>query len=356
MHITFDTKPFYDGAQLLLLDGPSRSGKAALAPFLSSLHNTLPFQHNYILDQISILYETDQLTRQGFDYMIQTQFIKDIWFYHIGRNVNTNDHDISSIKNLPQYQQFLEYQKRQDTPSQFRQIEADIAIKKPLITYMTDEYYPQHYSLVSMFPLQYLVLLRNPIQLAFSWFTSGRGVRSGVDRRYLGPTLTDNGLHNIPIYYKNAPSLYHDHSELERCVYMCNIIIQAYLQKLQRYDKCKVMLSDFDSISQQTSNFVDRLQSFLNVKLTPRSFDELKKANLPRKLDFDKHALITKSILANINTTMRDDLHDTCKEYAKTFVDSPFSIELDNDLPTLSSQDLRLLAQPQSVVNGIWQN
>jgi hypothetical protein len=83
-----DKKQLID-AEYFFIDGISRSGKGALAPFISSLKNFEHFKSNYNFDRLIFLIETNKITYDAFQYMLETDLIMDTWFTMIGRNQNT---------------------------------------------------------------------------------------------------------------------------------------------------------------------------------------------------------------------------------------------------------------------------
>ena len=48
---------------------------------------------------------------------------------------------------------------------------------------------------------KYIIVMRNPIDLVFTWFRSGRGTRLGIDQRYLKPALQFKEFDNLHLYY-----------------------------------------------------------------------------------------------------------------------------------------------------------
>ena len=93
---TIENKVLFD-VEYIFIDGISRSGKGAIVPFVSSLNCVEHWKQNFNLEKLLFLLETGEITEEGFRYFFETDLIMDTWFSMLGRNVNTNEHDISSV-------------------------------------------------------------------------------------------------------------------------------------------------------------------------------------------------------------------------------------------------------------------
>ena len=103
----------------LFIDGMSRSGKFGIAPVISSLNNVEPFRNNMNYDRIMDLYKTGNLSFEGLIYFLESDLIMDTWFMKIGRNVNTNKHDLSSVINSSDFNKFKRRFDIEDTADSF---------------------------------------------------------------------------------------------------------------------------------------------------------------------------------------------------------------------------------------------
>ena len=166
-------------ASYIFIDGISRSGKGALVPLISSIPTVVEHKSNYNLDKLFFLYETKSITKEGFIYSLQTDLIKDTWFTLIGRDQNNNKHDLTSILNSSNVEKYKNRENRFDNDSTFNEILDEIK-NKLKFPYITDDFVFEE-KLIKKYisNSKFIVTLRNPIDLIFSWERSGRGYRYG---------------------------------------------------------------------------------------------------------------------------------------------------------------------------------
>ena len=94
-------------ANYLFIDGMSRSGKTSLAPVISSFEKVEHFKARATYDRFLMMYESGDLTKQGFKYLFESDLLMDVWFSMMGRDVNHNLHDLTSIMNSPKRENYL---------------------------------------------------------------------------------------------------------------------------------------------------------------------------------------------------------------------------------------------------------
>ena len=94
-------KNFILDANYLFIDGMSRSGKTSIAPVISSFKRVEHFKARATYDRYLMMYQSGDLSKQGFKYLFESDLLMDTWFSMMGRDVNNNLHDLTSILNSP---------------------------------------------------------------------------------------------------------------------------------------------------------------------------------------------------------------------------------------------------------------
>ena len=94
-------------ANYVFIDGAMRSGKNSLLPIVSSINRVEHFKDKSSYDMYVEMYETGNLTKQGFNFMYANDLLLDVWFTMMGRDLNTNAHDLTSIMNSPKKNEYI---------------------------------------------------------------------------------------------------------------------------------------------------------------------------------------------------------------------------------------------------------
>ena len=306
-------------ASYIFIDGISRSGKGALAPLISSIPTVEHFKSNYNLDKLFFLYETKSITKEGFIYSLQTDLIKDTWFTLIGRDQNNNKHDLTSILNSSNVEKYKNRENRFDNDSTFNEILDEIKKNKLKFPYITDDFVFEE-KLIKKYisNSKFIVTLRNPFDLIFSWERSGRGYRYGKDDRFLHPSFSINGFKNIPYFAIDDAENYTSYSSLEKCVFsilkLQNRYLKLYKKKLKHilWVTFEDLLIDPNPILYNISKYIDFPYKNWDLKI-------LNKVNLPRNIDVNLHKIKTNQIFGNINENLKNNLLKLCNDYIKLF-------------------------------------
>lgn len=340
-----ETKELFD-ARYVFIDGISRSGKGALAPIVSSINNAEHFKSNYNFDKIVFLLETKKLSEDGFKYYLQSDLIMDSWYTLIGRNQNTNAHDLTSIRNSNRAQTYLQREKMNDTAETFRNIAQEISEKNIIFPYITDDFFLHYESIMDSVPkCHFLVVMRHPIELIYAWWKSGRGERFGNDMRLLHPTFRVEDNTKIPYFATTFPNEYSAANAIERCALSILTLQNAYLKKIKTLYQNVTVIS-FEKLCTNHVLIVDQLEKNLQTHKIEISMEFLEKIQIPRALDYTQHKLKAKFIFENIGDNTRDKVLTAIEEYSKMFPDTYTSdySDIDNinsDLLTTQSNKAR---------------
>tara|TARA_B110000971_G_scaffold213800_1_gene245063 strand:- start:637 stop:1776 length:1140 start_codon:yes stop_codon:yes gene_type:complete len=302
-------------ADYVFIDGVSRCGKAGIAPIVSSFERVEHFKNRNIYDRFLLLYESGDLSKQGFKYLFESELINDVWSSMMGRDVNTNLHDQSSIMNSPKRKEYIARTNRKDTPNIFDEITNEINKKNLIFPYISDDFMTLGNLLSEINEkFKYIIVMRNPIDLVFTNFRSGRPSRLGTDPRYNKPAFKITGFENLPCSMLNMPEKYNQANPLEKCFMIIEKQLTAYLNTdiLHSKNSCLV---PFENYYVETEKYIKLFENFLGTPRTKSTNEEMIKANVPRKTDIDTFSKKANIIFDNMSDEYVQRLKNLCERY-----------------------------------------
>ena len=305
----------------LFIDGMSRSGKTSIAPIISSFKRVEHFKVRATFDRFLMMYESGDLSKQGFKYLFESDLLMDVWFTMIGRDVNHNLHDLSSIMNSPKREEYLARANKKDTPNTFDEITKEVKERQLIFPFVCDDFS----SLGSLLNeigknFKYIIVMRNPIDMLFTWFRSGRGTRLGTDPRYVSPAFKVKEFNNIHHTMLDEAEEFHMANPLEKCFLVIEKQMIKYMDAdlLRTSNSCLVPLENYCI---ETEKYVEIFENFLGTSRTKYTKDEMNRANLPRKKDSDIFSTKTNMIFDNLNEKYFQRLKSLCQRYENEISD-----------------------------------
>lgn len=278
----------------------SRCGKGALAPVISSLKRVEHHKIRATYDRYLMLYESGDLSEQGFKYLFESDLLMDIWFSMMGRDVNNNLHDQTSIINSPKRDEYLARANRKDTPETFDAIVKEVKDRKLIFPFVCDDFMTIGNFLDDISRnFKYIVVMRHPIDLVFTWFRSGRGTRLGRDSRYTNPAFQIRGIDNLHYSMINNAEEFNEANPLEKCFLVIEKQMNSYLNNnlLNAKNTC---LIPFENYCIEAETYLKKIESFLNTERTDFTRNEMIKANVPRKKDDEIFSIKSNMIFDNM--------------------------------------------------------
>ena len=314
-------KNFILDANYLFIDGMSRSGKTSIAPVISSFKRVEHFKARATYDRYLMMYQSGDLSKQGFKYLFESDLLMDTWFSMMGRDVNNNLHDLTSILNSPKSKHYIARTKKKDTPETFDKIVRDIKKKKLIFPFICDDFATISGLLSEISKnFKYIIVMRNPIDMIFTWFRSGRGSRLGTDPRYTNPAYIIKNFENIHHSMLNKAAEYNNASPLEKCFLVVENNMTKYLDSnlIRSKNSCLVPIENYWI---ETESYIKKFEKFLNTSKTNFTKIEVKGANLPRKKDLNTFSLKANIIFDNMNKKYVLRLKNLCKRYEEEISD-----------------------------------
>ena len=302
-------------ANYVFIDGMSRCGKGSISPIVSSFERVEHFKVRATYDRFLMVYESGDLSKQGFKYLFESDLLMDIWFSMMGRDVNNNLHDQTSILNSPKRKEYLERANRQDTPETFDAILKEIKDRQLIFPFVCDDFLTIGTFLREISSeFKYIVVMRNPIDLVFTWYRSGRGERLGTDPRYTSPAYQINGFDNLHYSMIERAEEFSTANPLEKCFLVIEKQMTEYLDSPLLHSKNSCMVP-FENYCVETEKYIQKFENFLNTSRTEFTGREMTNANIPRGKDVDNFSTKANMVFENLRKEYSNRLVTLCKRY-----------------------------------------
>jgi hypothetical protein len=302
-------------ANYVFIDGMSRSGKSAVAPIVSSLERVEHFKIRANFDRFLMVYASGNLSKKGFKYLFETDLILDVWFSMMGRDVNTNLHDLSSIVNSPNRDEYMSRVSRKDTLETFNKVSEEIKDRKLIFPFVIDNGMTigSFISDISQ-NFKYIIVVRHPIDFVFTWFRSGRGTSLGTNPYYIKPAFQVKEFDNLHYAYLDNPEEYSNANPLEKCFLVIEKQLTGYINSnlLYSINSCLV---PFEHYINETEEYIKKFENLLGTNRTEFTNAEMIKANVPREKDMDAFSKKANMIFDNMDRKYVDRLNKLSELY-----------------------------------------
>jgi len=215
-----------------------------------------------------------------------------LWKNYIGRDLNTNKHDISSIYNSRDPKMYLERMKRVDNQETYREFKEKIKLENPISPESTDDMFLHKELLLNHFSkLKMIVLFRHPIQIAHSWQRNGRGERYLKDDIRMGQHTYDIGGLQVPEFAIKWAGEYHSISPINRVLKSVSVVCKEYLCAYQNIDEKynnRIFILTFEEFVEDPESFISGIEKFLETKRSLDTGKILKNQRVPRVLSIEE--------------------------------------------------------------------
>jgi len=273
--------------RVVLVDGIARSGKALIAPIISSFKNVEILRVEETLDLTGWIYAMGKISQDAAVAMLRMK--TDINFYNgiIGRDTNFRFGDYSSVwKNSNPWRFFKRLRAKEGEPI-LNAVQQD----GPIYQQTTHDQLGNLHLLTEAFGSQFrnIQMIRHPVDLVDSWMRRDLGNRFGVDPLAFTICFRHEG-HDLPLYASGWEDEYLAASPAGRCIRMIEWIWdrnqRTYLSADETHRK-QVFFIPFEDFVQRPMAYVGPLADFLGSATTGRTKNALKRQNCPRTLHHD---------------------------------------------------------------------
>jgi len=305
--------------KIIFVDGVTRTGKAMLNNLLLGFENTSSIQFINILEQLMPMYLQKKMDRNAISSYLRLFFNENFYNYKLSRNLNFRYDDLTSIHNTSNPKVFFKNLAKKD---------GDIIVDE---LYQDDLYFQfqthdllTHYSsfLDLNIDVYVLELFRNPVDTVHSWYKRGWGNRFDKADPRSGTTLFKYNEYTIPHYVIGHEEEYIQLNEMEKCVFMHNLLVKKSIEeykKLTKEEKKKILILKYENLLTSTENELNKMLNFLNLSRSSYMNSAMQDARVPRDIDTSKRIAKLGEIKANVSLCYYDDLVSLTKYYEDEF-------------------------------------
>ena len=273
----------------VFIDGISRSGKAAVSVAVSSLKRTEHVQNRFIFDTIMKQHSMGYLAKSAaIDQLIQEVDFS-LFYNHLGRNLNTNIHDWSSVLNSRDPKMYEQRMLRKDNAQTALDIFKEIESNKAIAINCCEELLLNKEIFLEAFQnLKVVVVLRHPVDIVFSWHRTKRGERYGKDKRFIHQTFGDDKC-PIPGDAIEWSEEYKNISPLDRVIKTISDLYLKYFQEksnLKDDEKRKFHWVYFENFTSESYTNLKEISQFIGTDFSEKTVEMCSNQMLPRQINY----------------------------------------------------------------------
>jgi hypothetical protein len=273
--------------RVVLVDGIARSGKAVIAPILSSFKNMEILRVEETLDLTGWIYAMGKIPRDAAVALLRMKTDINLYNGMIGRDTNFRFSDYSSVwKNSNPWRFVRRLRAKEGEP-----ILQAARQYNPIYQQTTHDQLGNIHLFIDAFGSQFrnVQMIRHPVDLVDSWMRRDLGNRFGVDPLAFTICFRHQG-HDLPLYASGWEDAYLSASPAGRCVRMIEWVWdrnqRAYLS-LNESQRKQVFFIPFEDFVERPLVHIVPLAQFLGSATTGRTNSALKRQKCPRTLHRD---------------------------------------------------------------------
>ena len=273
---------------VLLVDGITRTGKFLLAKIVSEFEDIEFFQSLPALEHIPYMFGLGGMSRDTAISLIKSTIDYAAYDQFLGRGLNHRVLDRSSIYNSSDSASYLK--------RQFENLESN-DILRLMRSNSKSFFFVAHNILANVdifldaYPrLKMIYIVRNPVDLVYSWNRKEYGKVNSKDFLTMSPDIEKNG-YSVPWYYSNWSDEYKKLGEIDLIVKSIKTILALTAKKissLSDIEKRKIHIIRYEDLVTNPLNELKKVEVFLGKPINCQVKDILLKEGLPNKSIVDK--------------------------------------------------------------------
>lgn len=302
--------------KVVLVDGVAHSGKLLLGPLLSTYERVELSCLESVFDHVAVLYHYKKMTLDAAITLLRERLDELLYNLMIGRNVNFRPSDNSSVFGGGKADVYIKRLLSSDGDDVVKLILRE----PPICQIHTHEILGFIEPFLAAFgaSLYVVEMLRHPADVVASWLKRGwGGSRFTDDPRSFILSFDFNGT-QLPYYAYSFREQYAVMGALDRvihCIYYCMRNSWNTYHSLSSEHKSQIVFSNFDTLSTETTDELDRLASFLQIMRGPSLERVLQEQKCPREIDLKERDRNTSQILRDASEVSRKLLLEMIEDY-----------------------------------------
>ena len=304
MEIRFTTEKPTLVNNLTIVDGLARSGKFFLGKIISGLNNIEFFQYSFTLDYLPYMATLGAITEDGAISLLRAVVDQNCYDRSIGRNLNLRFDDRSSIYNSPVFDKYI---LRSKSEYDRKKIVEFLSDKDQIFLFVLHNNLANANIMFNAFPsLRIIHLLRNPVDLVYSWMKKDYGkikLNSKIDLFGIGIDPAICGRNGpLPWYVYPIKSEYESiKNQTDRIIASIQIIIDLCRKTFKSlsidYQK-QIMFLNYEHLVENTNEAIDDISEFLGTHRSKFMNEIIVKENCPNVIEVEQRTKKRNKILS----------------------------------------------------------
>lgn len=304
---------------IIFVDGLTRTGKALLSNLLLGFDNISSIQFINVLEQLMPLYVNDKISKNAMSSFLRLYLNENFYNYYLSRNLNFRHNDLTSVLKHKDSKKFHENLNKQDGDN----VIYELMNNNLCFQFQTHDLLT-HYSKFKKLNIEVriLELFRHPVDTIHSWYKRGWGSRFDKKDPRSGTTLFVYDSNIIPHYVVDNERQYVKLNEMEKCVFMHNILLKKSIDEYKRLtlkQKNKILLLKYEDLILNVDDEVKKIGSFLNLKISNHMINVMKEANVPRDIPDNLRKSKLNDIISKTNNSLSIELEKIIQSYELNF-------------------------------------
>jgi len=267
--------------QSIAVSGFTRSGKAMMMKLLSTYDRIDKPSEDIFLEHIYFLHKINKISDQTAKYLLKKNFNILYYFNLIGRNINFKKDDWSSALNYHNPKMYTERLNSTDLNKRLTNK------NKIIYQMMLHTGLNSGKLLLSSLPsLKIIEMVKNPIEIAYSWIKKNYGKNIYNKPTIYAPTCKFK-KNIVPYYASGWEEEYLKMNEYDRVIkIITNLFLdrEKEIKKLSKTERKRVMIVFFDTLVTQPKIELKRISKFIKRDFTSKTLKLLTVEKIPRSL------------------------------------------------------------------------
>ena len=315
MHEIFEYKLLSN--KIVFVDGLARTGKAVLNILLLSFENFSSIQFINVLEQLLPMYVHKKITKNAISALLRLYLNENFYNYKLSRNINFRYDDLTSVHKTKDIKKFYKNLGKKDGDK----IIEELLQENITFQFQTHDLLTHYEKFLQLEIDAHLIeLFRNPIDTVHSWYLRGWGRRFDNSDPRNATTLFKYKEQTLPHYVVDHIEEYICLNEMEKCVFMHNILLKKSIQEYKKLDKKKkdkILLLKYEDLLRDPDMQLKKIINFLNAKPTSHIVKAKLEAGVPRNIDENNRKIKMENIKSNINVKLMKELNNLEESYYK---------------------------------------
>lgn len=304
---------------IVFADGLTRTGKGLLSHLLLGFENFSSVQFINPLEQLLPMYIHKKISKNAISSFMRLYLNENFYNYKLSRNLNFRYDDLTSIHKTQDSSIFFRNLGKEDGDKVIEEILQDDTIYQ----FQTHDLLTQYKKFLDLgIKVLLIELFRHPADTVYSWYMRGWGKRFDNEDPRSGTTLFRYNEFTIPHYVIGHEDEYTSLNEMEKCVFMHNMLLKKSIKEyknLSKKNKYRILLLKYEDLLINTDVEIKKISKFLETKPTSNMINIKLNARIPRDLNIEKRKTILEYIKKQTNDLLFVELNDLIYSYTKLY-------------------------------------